>query len=58
MPTGGVMAEAQHLTAELLAKLDGVEQLSPSAELATYEHVLGELTQLLNSPEASGPGAY
>lgn len=51
------MTEPQHRTAEILAPLENVDQLTSSDELATYEHVLSDLTELLNAPEEHGPGA-
>ncbi|NWN88951.1 MAG: hypothetical protein HLX51_10525 [Micrococcaceae bacterium] len=51
------MTDHTHLTAEILTKIDGVDQLRPADELAAYEQVLTELTELLNAPETQGPGA-
>ncbi|GAA2029795.1 hypothetical protein GCM10009720_07080 [Yaniella flava] len=51
------MTDHTNLTGDILAKLDGVDQLRPADELAAYEQVLTELTELLNAPETQGPGA-
>lgn len=56
MRTGDEMTEPQQQTAEILTQLEHVDQLSPSEELATYEHVLSDLTELLNVSE-DRPGA-
>lgn len=50
------MRDLQNLPAEILEQLDDVHELSPAQELATYEQVLAELTELLNAPEEYGPG--
>lgn len=51
------MTEPEHRTADILEHLESVAQLRPAEELATYEHVLSQLTELLNAPEEHGPGA-
>lgn len=56
MHTGGEMADPQHRTVQILSQLEGVDQLSPSDEIATFEKVLSALTELLNAPEEQGPG--
>ncbi|WP_161485787.1 hypothetical protein [Enteractinococcus helveticum] len=50
------MRDLQNLPAEVAAQLADVHELSPADELATYERVLTELTELLNAPEEHGPG--
>ena len=50
------MRDMQNLTTEIAEQLDGVAELSPADELATYERVLAELTELLNAPEEHVPG--
>ncbi|NLZ97751.1 MAG: hypothetical protein GX920_02865 [Micrococcus sp.] len=50
------MTEPRYRTAEILAQLEHVDQQRPAEELATYEHVLAQLTELLNAPEEHGPG--
>ncbi|WP_022870589.1 hypothetical protein [Yaniella halotolerans] len=50
------MADPQHRTVQILSQLEGVDQLSPSDEIATFEQVLSALTELLNAPEEQGPG--
>lgn len=51
------MTESADPTVDILATLHGVDELRPADELATYEHVLTALTELLNAPEEHGPGA-
>jgi len=41
---------------DALAALQGVDELLPAEELAVYEQVLADLTELLNAPEEHGPG--
>lgn len=50
------MTEPEDQTAEILAHLEGIDQLRPADELATYEHVLEQLNEMLNAPEDHGPG--
>lgn len=51
------MTEPEYRTAEILEELESVDQLSPAEEIATYEQVLAQLTELMNAPEEQGPGA-
>lgn len=51
------MTEPRNRTAEILAQLEHVDQQRPAEELAIYEYVLAQLTELLNAPEEHGPGA-
>lgn len=57
MRTGVVMTEPTDPAVDILATLDGVDELRPAEELATYEHVLAAMTELLNAPEEHSPGA-
>lgn len=41
---------------QILARLDDVDSLRPNDELAAYEGVLEDLTELLNAPDEYGPG--
>ncbi len=50
------MRDVQNLSAEVAEQLADVHELSPADELATYERLLTELTELLNAPEEHGPG--
>ena len=54
----GVMPELQQLSEHINALLDDVHNLSPADELARYEQVLADLTELLNAPEDHGPGSF
>lgn len=50
------MIEPEYRAAEILEHLESVDQLRPAEELASYEQVLAQLTELLNAPEEQGPG--
>ncbi len=50
------MTDFPALPAEILQQLEGVQELSPADELAAYEQVLADLTELLNAPEERGSG--
>lgn len=50
------MTDSETLPQQLHAFLENVEELRPAEELATYEQVLAELTELLNAPDEHGPG--
>ncbi|HEY4535878.1 MAG TPA: hypothetical protein VIG71_07900 [Enteractinococcus sp.] len=52
------MPELQQLSEHINARLDDVHNLSPADELARYEQVLADLTELLNAPEDHGPGSF
>lgn len=56
MIIGVAMRDVQNLSAEVAEQLADVHELSPADELATYERLLTELTELLNAPEEHGPG--
>lgn len=50
------MTGSKTVAQRLQAALEDVEKLRPAEELATYEQVLVELTELLNAPDEQGPG--
>lgn len=50
------MTESENVAQHLRAALENVADLRPAEELAVYEQVLGELTDLLNAPDEHGPG--
>lgn len=45
------MIEPERQTGHILARLQGIDELRPAEELQAYEHVLAQLTDLLNAPE-------
>lgn len=51
------MTEQPHLQpTDILGPLEGIDELPPSEELAVYEQVLADLTELLNAPDEHAPG--
>lgn len=50
------MSESNDVATQLQAALDNVDHLLPAEELAVYEQVLAQLTDLLNAPEEHAPG--
>lgn len=50
------MAEEYKVTEQVQAALADVTRLSPAKELASYEQVLHQLTELLNAPDEHGLG--
>ena len=50
------MFEVHDLVTQVHSALDDVDQLRPTEEIAVYEQVLSQLTELLNAPEDHGPG--
>ena len=56
MNIGVTLRDLQNLPGDVAEQLADVHELSPADELATYERVLTELTELLNAPEELGPG--
>lgn len=49
------MSDFQDVAAHVQSALDNVDELRPAEELAVYEDVLAQLTELLNAPEEHGP---
>lgn len=50
------MTDPETVAQHLQSALDHVSDLRPAEELAAYEQVLAELTELLNAPDEHGPG--
>ena len=50
------MSESHEVATQLTAALDNIDQLRPAEELAVYEQVLTQLTDLLNAPDERAPG--
>lgn len=50
------MSDSETVAQRLETALKDVDELRPADELAAYEQVLAELTELLNAPDEQGPG--
>lgn len=50
------MSHFDQRTDQILARLNAVAELRPVDELAVYDSVLEDLTELLNAPDEYGPG--
>lgn len=50
------MTDTNKVAKQIQAALADIGQLRPAEERAAYEQVLAQLTDLLNTPDESGPG--
>jgi hypothetical protein len=50
------MTDAHNVADQVQDALAHVDELRPAEELALYEEVLTQLTDLLNAPEETAPG--